>query len=78
MAAALQPLGVTVAAHDPPRRRAERVRQVLGERGDELARQLESLDRARYAPDGKTPPLRPWWRGFARAAAQVTPRAPSR
>jgi hypothetical protein len=30
-------LGVTVAAHDPPRQRAERVRHTLGERGDELA-----------------------------------------
>jgi hypothetical protein len=74
VAAALLPLGVTVAAHDPPRRRAERVRQVLGERGEELAQQLESLDRARYAPGGQPPPLRPWWRGFAQAAAQVRPR----
>lgn len=77
VAAALQPLGVAVAPHDPPRRRAERVRQVLGPRGDELARQLESLDQARYAPGGKPLSMRPWWRGFARAAAQVSPRPSS-
>jgi protein-glutamine gamma-glutamyltransferase len=71
VAAALQPLGVTVAAHEPPRTRAQRVRQVLGERGTDLAERLDALDRARYARDGHLPTLRPWWRDFARAAAQL-------
>ena len=71
VARALQSLGVTVAAHDPPRQRAERVRHTLGERGDELARQLDALDRARYARGQPRPHLRRWWRDFERAAARA-------
>ncbi len=71
VARALQSLGVTVAAHDPPRQRAERVRHTLGERGDELARQLDALDRARYARGQPRPQLRRWWRDFERAAARA-------
>ncbi len=70
VAQALLGLGVTVAAHDPPRTRAERVRQALGERGADLAARLDALDRARYAPDGQSLPLRRWWRDFAQAAAR--------
>jgi hypothetical protein len=58
----LRALGVEVAAHHPPRTRAERVRQVLGERGAELAARLEALDRARYGG------------GPARAAAALVAR----
>jgi transglutaminase-like putative cysteine protease len=71
VARALQALGVTVAAHDPPRQRAARVRQALGERGAELAAQLEALDRARYAGGQPRPQLRRWWRDFALAAARA-------
>ncbi len=71
VAAALLPLGVAVAAHDPPRRRAERVRQVLGERGADLATLLEALDRARYASPSQPLTLRHWWRSFVQAKARV-------
>jgi len=69
VATALQTLGVTVAAHDPPRTRADRVRQCLGARGGDLAARLDALDRARYARGSGRLPLRRWWRDFARAAA---------
>ena len=71
VARALHALGVTVAAHDPPRQRAARVRQALGERGAELAAQLEALDRARYGGGQPRPQLRRWWRDFALAAARA-------
>lgn len=72
VADALQRLGVAVAAHDPPRTRAGRVRQALGARGVALAEQLEALDRARYAAAARGPvPLRRWWREFARTAART-------
>jgi transglutaminase-like putative cysteine protease len=63
----LAALGVVVAAHDPPRTRASRVRQALGQRGEFLAAQLEALDRQRYGRAVAGPDLR-WWRSFARAA----------
>jgi protein-glutamine gamma-glutamyltransferase len=64
-------LGVTVARHDPPRTRAQRVRAVLGERGGDLATRLDALDRARYAPGMAAPSLGRWWRGFAKAALKL-------
>jgi protein-glutamine gamma-glutamyltransferase len=64
-------LGVTVALHDPPRTRAQRVRAVLGERGGDLATRLDALDRARYAPGMAAPSLGRWWRGFAKAAVKL-------
>lgn len=87
VARALQALGVGVAAHDPPRTRAERVRRDLGTRGATLAAQLDALDRARYARQtgGGTGrlALRRWWREFAREAealrrAEPTARAAKR
>lgn len=72
VAAALRRLGVVVAAHEAPRTRADRVRQALGERGKALAELLDGLDRARYAADARgRPPLRRWWREFARTAART-------
>lgn len=75
VAQALQRLGVPVAAHDPPRTRAAAVRRSLGARGDELAAQLEALDRARYAPGAGSHraggSLRGWWRDFARSARRA-------
>ncbi|MDE2161137.1 MAG: DUF3488 domain-containing transglutaminase family protein, partial [Burkholderiales bacterium] len=41
----LQALGVAVAAHEDPRRRAAKVRAALGERGATLAALLDELDR---------------------------------
>jgi len=83
VALALQALGVTVAAHDPPRTRAAAVRRSLGARGDELAAQLEALDRARYAPAAAGAAgrraggsLRAWWRDFARSARRAEAAAP--
>ena len=72
VAITLARLGVTVAAHDPPRTRAERVQQHLGTRGDELAALLMVLDRERYAAGGQPPSWRRWWSGFARAARRHT------
>jgi protein-glutamine gamma-glutamyltransferase len=76
VAVALSRLEVAVGPHDPPRTRAERVRQRLGVRGDALAAQLTALDQARYgSPPGGSPrlALRRWWRDFARAAARLGP-----
>jgi transglutaminase-like putative cysteine protease len=67
----LAAIGVPVAPHDPPRRRAMVVRQRLGERGEALAAELEWLDHHRYANPGRAPLPRRWWRGFERAAAGV-------
>ncbi|MBX3644025.1 MAG: DUF3488 domain-containing transglutaminase family protein [Rubrivivax sp.] len=65
----LAQLQVTVQAHDPPRTRAERVRQRLGAAGEALAQQLEALDRARYAQPGRGGLARGWWRRFAELAS---------
>ncbi|MCE2908193.1 MAG: DUF3488 and transglutaminase-like domain-containing protein [Burkholderiaceae bacterium] len=69
--ARLATLGVTVAAHHPPRERARLVRRHLGSAGEPLSAALEALDRARYGGDAPLPraALRRWWAGFARTAA---------
>ena len=68
----LQALGVVVAAHHPPRERAERVRLALGPRGEPVAALLDELDRSRYASPGPTRgPDRTWWQGFRRACAAL-------
>jgi protein-glutamine gamma-glutamyltransferase len=67
----LATLGIEVAAHEPPRALASRVRERMGVAGETLALQFESLDRLRY---GRTPVPRPdpaWWRGFAAATAAL-------
>ena len=66
----LAALGVEVAPHDAPRRRAERVRAVLGARGEALATALETLDRQRYA-QGRRLPHTGWWRQFSALARAV-------
>jgi transglutaminase-like putative cysteine protease len=78
IAARLLRLGVEVAASDPPRARAARVRQRLGARGEALALALEALERLRYAPATaqagagaatRTPrPPPQWWAQFVAAA----------
>jgi transglutaminase-like putative cysteine protease len=77
VATRLARLGVEVAASDPPRARAARVRELLGARGEALARVLEALERLRYAPaqagedaGAARPPPR-WWAQFARAAREA-------
>jgi transglutaminase-like putative cysteine protease len=67
----LAQLHVPVQAHDPPRTRAERVRQHLGAAGEALAQQLEALDRWRYGRPGRIGPSRAWWKRFATLAAQA-------
>jgi hypothetical protein len=67
----LAQLQVPVQAHDPPRTRAERVRQHLGAAGEALAQQLEALDRWRYGRPGRIGPSRAWWKRFATLAAQA-------
>ncbi|MBL8332332.1 MAG: DUF3488 domain-containing transglutaminase family protein [Rubrivivax sp.] len=74
VAASLAALGVPVQPHDPPLRRAAAVRHALGERGEDLARHLEALDRGRYAPTQRPVQPAPWWRGFERAAARAASR----
>ncbi len=64
-------LGVEVAPHHPPRERAARVRAVLGERGEPLARELEALEQLRYGQPGRPAPDRRWWPRFAAAARQA-------
>jgi transglutaminase-like putative cysteine protease len=68
----LTQLHVPVHAHDPPRTRAQRVREHLGAAGEPLALQLEALDRARYAHPGRPRVVPGWWRRFADAAAQAS------
>ena len=70
----LAQLHVAVQPHEPPRTRAQRVREQLGVRGEALALQLEALDRARYAAAGRSATDRTWWRTFAAAAAQTARR----
>jgi hypothetical protein len=65
----LAQLRVPVQAHDPPRTRAQRVRQHLGAPGEALALELETLDRARYAHAGRVRVERAWWQRFTAAAA---------
>jgi len=67
----LAPLGVTVHAHDPPRTRAQRVREHLGAQGEALALQLEALDRSRYALAGRATVARGWWPRFSELATQA-------
>ena len=62
---------MTVHAHDPPRTRAQRVREHLGAQGEALALQLEALDRARYALAGRATVARGWWPRFAELATQA-------
>jgi transglutaminase-like putative cysteine protease len=67
----LAALGVRVAAHDPPRTRAQRVRQQLGARGEPLAAELDRLDRLRYASPGRPATDRLWWPRFRTAVRAV-------
>jgi protein-glutamine gamma-glutamyltransferase len=64
----LAALGVEVAPHHAPRERAARVRAALGARGEPIARELEMLDRQRYANAGAPVRDRRWWPRFAAAA----------
>ena len=66
----LAELKVQVLPHEPPRTRAARVREALGERGEALALELEALDRARYAQPGRSRIDRAWWPRFSAAAAR--------
>lgn len=68
----LQRLGVDSAPHHPPRTLAAAVRQTLGDGGEPLARQLDALDRLRYAGAGPRHPPRRWWRGFATEATRLS------
>jgi protein-glutamine gamma-glutamyltransferase len=67
----LQLLGVESQPHHPPRTLAAAVRHTLGDGGEALARQLDTLDRLRYAGGGTRTPPRRWWRGFAAEAGRT-------
>ena len=67
----LSQLQVPVQPHDPPRTRAQRVREHLGAVGEPLALELEALDRQRYAQPGRAGFERSWWPRFAALAAQT-------
>ena len=67
----LAQLRVAVQPHEPPRTRAQRVRERLGAAGEALALELEALDRARYARTGRAGLERGWWQRFAAAAART-------
>ncbi len=64
-------LNVKVQMHEPPRTRAQRVREQLGAAGEALALELEALDHARYASSGRVPFARAWWQRFAAEAART-------
>jgi hypothetical protein len=70
----LAQLQVAVQPHDPPRTRAMRVRDQLGEAGEALAQELEALDRSRYAQPGRAGFARGWWARFAEVASQTARR----
>ena len=70
----LAQLGVAVQPHEPPRARADRVRERLGAAGAGLAELLDRLDRARYAQSARARPDARWWSAFKAAAQRV--RAP--
>ena len=70
----LAQLQVPVQPHEPPRTRAARVREHLGEAGEPLALQLEALDRSRYAQPGRAGIERGWWPRFAALAARAARR----
>ena len=72
----LRRLGVTVADHDPPRRRALAVRAQLGPDGEGLATLLLDLERWRYggreqAPEGLPPGWRQAFAGECRRLART-------
>jgi transglutaminase-like putative cysteine protease len=67
----LQRLGVDSLPHHPPRTLAAAVRSTLGDGGEALARQLDALDRLRYAGGGTRHPPRRWWRGFSAEAVRT-------
>jgi hypothetical protein len=67
----LAQLQVSVRPHDPPRTRAQRVREHLGADGEALALELETLDRWRYARTGRSTSEPGWWRRFCALAAQA-------
>ena len=66
---ALRARGVDVQPHHPPRERAARLRQALGEAGEAAARELDALDRLRYGSGtaARWGGHSHWWRGFAAA-----------
>ena len=67
----LAALGVEVQDHHGPRARAALVRQALGERGEALARELDAMDRSRYAQGPGVRVDRHGWRRIRDAARQV-------
>ncbi|MBL8342995.1 MAG: DUF3488 domain-containing transglutaminase family protein [Rubrivivax sp.] len=68
----LAALGVAVQPHEPPRTRAQRVRERLGTAGEAVAAQLEALDRLRYAEQAAARELaRRWWPQFRAAARRA-------
>ncbi|MCW5636649.1 MAG: DUF3488 domain-containing transglutaminase family protein [Rubrivivax sp.] len=68
----LHRLGVDVRAHEPPRTRAARVRERMGQAGEALAAQLEVLDRLRFADGVRAGAAwRSWWPAFAAAARRT-------
>jgi hypothetical protein len=68
----LAELGVAVQPHEPPRTRAQRVRERMGATGEAVAVQLEALDRLRYAEQIAARELaRRWWPQFRAAARQA-------
>jgi transglutaminase-like putative cysteine protease len=68
---ALARLGVSAAAHEPPRTLAQHVRGALGASGHALAAHLDALDALRYGRAARARPPSSWWRGFAADAARL-------
>ena len=68
-------LGITAAAHEPPRTLAARLRAKHGASAEALARALEALDQLRYGRQASPRPDPAWWRRFASAAAALQAQA---
>jgi transglutaminase-like putative cysteine protease len=62
---ALHRAGLDVAAHQPPREIARRVRAAFAASGEPVARLLEALDRQRYGREPQRSPSASWQREFA-------------
>jgi transglutaminase-like putative cysteine protease len=68
----LDRLDVDAPDHEGARAWAARVRRRLGESGEGLARQLETLETLRYGRDALSRPSADWWRGFERTATSLS------
>jgi transglutaminase-like putative cysteine protease len=73
---ALGAIGIAAAAHDPPRRLAQRVTARFGEAGAPLVALLERLERQRYGREAMARPPAGFLREFVAASVRLRTSAP--